>query len=205
MGPEEFELHSSVQRVGARHELAAVVCKEAQRVSAAHVWLSSDTSTGRFPLRFKGFKERVLSSAFPWGCGQDLEKKIQLGLRPKYARNGCTSVRFWPLISISRSLNVFDKLQWASGILEVCWSHIPFWESGVIPQHPVKHCCFAFRGHTHKELDSGFISVHFQQTRRLNRWTSNIFPRVHLGFIRPFKNLFSHACGIITPQSSCMT
>lgn len=76
----------------------------------------------------------------PQGPGQDLEKKIWQWLRPNYAQDGGTSLCFSPLNSISWDLHIFNTLQWASGILEACQNHIPFWESLVIPQRHVKHC-----------------------------------------------------------------
>lgn len=110
-----------------RNSSSILWCKELIRETG---WLSSlqrssksftysclfsynNTSTGSFSLRFKDFKERLLSSAFPEYLVRILRKKSDWGLgqnKHRMAAHLCAHHPS-PLISISRGLNIFNKLQ----------------------------------------------------------------------------------------------
>ena len=138
------------------------------------------------------FKERVLILVFPWGCGQDFEKRIDWSSGQNvHEMAACTSVWFSPLISISRGPVIFDKLQWASGILEGCENHIPPWESWVHSPASCQTLLFFFQESSiRNQTRDWFQCICNDSVGFWNQWTSNIFPRLHLSFIKPFKISF---------------
>lgn len=125
----------------------------------------NNTSTGCSFLRFKDFQERVLSSAFPEYLVRILRKKSDWGLSQSIHSMAAHLCAHHPLtldfylmgpVSFSKHLE-FLKLAKITFHSEEVWSFprimssIAIFLSGVI----------------HKELDTRFISVHFQWSIRL--------------------------------------
>lgn len=127
---------------------------------------TNNTSTGHFPLRFRGLKEKVVSSAFPWRTWSgDLENRTGWGAGPNVHRMAA-HLHFSALNSISQSLDIFNNLQWASGLREACWNHIPFWESLVYSPALCQALLFLFQRSSIRNWTANSFSA-FQWTSRL--------------------------------------
>lgn len=170
-------------RIHAKSCLAAVVCKCSKsftyRCSTFIQHLQRTLLFEVQKLKGKGFKLSIFLRTWsgPW------EKDFPQ-LRPNYAQDGCASLCCSASISIPRGLAVFNKLQWASGILEACWNHIPFWESLVHFLALCQTLLFFFQKSSIKTWTMNlFQCISNDPAGFWNRWALNAFPGVHLSFI----------------------